>query len=213
SFRAEGEGEGGERGRSTVVLIDDVTVEREVDRMKTDFISTVSHELRTPLTSVLGFAKIIQRRLDERVFPHVDTSERGTERAMRQVDENLEIILSEGGRLTALINDVLDISKMEARRVEWQDSDVDLGEVIETAVRSTSALFLGGDVEVVVEVSEGLPPVRGDKQRLVQVLINLLSNAQKFTREGTVTVGARPLDDDRVEVTVSDTGVGVAEDD
>ncbi|MEM9203859.1 MAG: ATP-binding protein [Actinomycetota bacterium] len=193
----------------TVVIVDDVTREREVDRMKTDFISTVSHELRTPLTSVLGFTKIIQRRLEDRVYPHADRSDPKVDKAIGQVDDNLEIILSEGERLTSLINTVLDISKMEAGEVEWADESVDIDEVIDTAIRATAGLFTGEDVTVHVEVEPGLPPVRGDRERLVQVMVNLLSNAQKFTDHGSVEVRAA-LDGDAIQIDVADTGIGVA---
>ncbi len=200
-----------------VVLVDDVTAERQIDRMKTDFISTVSHELRTPLTSVLGFARIIQRRLDERVFPNVDTNQRGVERAMRQVESNLDIILDEGGRLTNLINDVLDISKMEARHVEWAFEPTSLTDVVDQAVSATDALFADSPVSVVVDLDPDLPLVSGDRERLVQVVINLLSNAHKFTESGHVAIStSRAMASDNatasdVVLSVSDTGIGVAE--
>mgnify|MGYP000483397857 CR=1 FL=1 len=78
---------------------------------RSEFLSTVSHELRTPLTSVLGFAKIIKKRLEERIFPIVDKSDPKTEKAINQVSENLHVVISEGERLTHLINDVLDLAK------------------------------------------------------------------------------------------------------
>ncbi|MGH1504326.1 MAG: hybrid sensor histidine kinase/response regulator [Acidimicrobiales bacterium] len=207
----------------SVVVVDDVTEERQIDRMKTDFISTVSHELRTPLTSVLGFARIIQKRLDDKVFPLVDPDAPGAARAMRQVEDNLAIILSEGGRLTNLINDVLDISKMEAREVVWERETLAVADLVGTAVQATSSLFADGEVPVVVDVPDDLPLIVGDRQRLVQVVINLLSNAQKFTDVGRIVVSAASLDAgsldagtaslDRpaVELRVVDSGIGVAE--
>ncbi|HDO35277.1 MAG TPA: PAS domain-containing protein, partial [Nitrospirae bacterium] len=111
----------------------DVTIEVQMDKMKTDFISTVSHELRTPLTSVLGFANIIKKRLEEVIFPVIDDGEARVSRAASQVRQNLDIIISEGERLTNLINDVLDIAKIEAGRVEWKDEDVDIAEVFRRA--------------------------------------------------------------------------------
>lgn len=194
-----------------VVLVDDVTAERQVDRMKTDFISTVSHELRTPLTSVLGFARIIQKRLDDKVFPNVDPNASGTARAMGQVADNLNIILEEGGRLTNLINDVLDISKMEARQVDWNFAPIALSDVVETAVTATASLFDGGEVEVRNEVTSDLPLINADYERLVQVVINLLSNAQKFTTVGHVTIRAEvDGSGDTAALSVADSGIGVA---
>ena len=84
---------------------------KELDKIKSDFLSTVSHELRTPLTSVLGFTKIIKKRFEEVIVPQIKTEDGKTLKAMRQIGENVGIIISEGERLTSLINDVLDLQK------------------------------------------------------------------------------------------------------
>ncbi|MFB2972051.1 AAA family ATPase, partial [Aerosakkonema sp. BLCC-F183] len=114
----------------SVTIIRDITQEKEIDRMKTDFISTVSHELRTPLTSVLGFAKLILKKLDDAILPVVPESDRKAQRACKQVNQNINIIISEGERLTNLINDVLDIAKMEAGKIEWNMQPTSIGEII-----------------------------------------------------------------------------------
>jgi len=193
----------------TVVLVRDITSEKEVDQMKTDFISTVSHELRTPLTSVLGFTKIIQKRLEEVVFPAVATDDRKVQRTIRQVDENLKIIASEGERLTTLINDVLDIAKMEAGKIDWRMEPLSIVEVVDRAIAATSALFQTRNLLLVKEVDPDLPMVLGDRDRLIQVVINLLSNAVKFTDDGSVTCRASQQGDGLV-VSVVDTGMGIA---
>ncbi len=93
---------------------------------KSTFLASVSHELRTPLTSVLGFAKVIRRQLDERILPNVDASDPKTQRAINQVRDNVSVIVTEGERLTTLVNNVLDLAKIEAGRFEWNDAaDVD----------------------------------------------------------------------------------------
>jgi PAS domain S-box-containing protein len=195
-------------GMGAVVLLRDVTFEREVDRMKTDFISTVSHELRTPLTSVLGFAKITMNKLETGVFPHVPETETRSRRAVLQVRGNLQIILTEAERLTLLVNDVLDISKMEAGRLEWKFGAVAPAALVDAAVAATAGLFTDSALTLAAQLDDGLPEVSGDRDRLLQVLINLISNAEKFSTEGVVTVGAR-LVDGFVEFSVADTGAGI----
>ena len=196
----------------SVILIRDITAEKEVDRMKTDFLSTVSHELRTPLTSVLGFAKLINKKLDEVIFPAVNTEDKKTKRAVKQVGSNIEIIVSEGERLTALINDVLDIAKMEAGKIEWKIEPVRVEEVLKRAIAATSALFQQNGLKLIKELEPGLPEIRGDEDRLIQVVINLISNAVKFTEEGSVTLKVQRTDE-QIITSVIDTGIGIAPED
>ncbi|MEO1125515.1 MAG: response regulator [Cyanobacteria bacterium J06639_16] len=196
----------------SVVLIRDITAEKEVDQMKTDFISTVSHELRTPLTSVLGFARLIQKKLEDAVLPAVTVENKKTERAVRQVRENLHIILSEGERLTSLINDVLDIAKIEAGKIEWNMQPIIVSEIIERAIAATSVLAQNSDLAIIRDIEPELPEVIGDRDRLLQVVINLLSNAIKFTDSGSVTCRAYPQDDG-ITISVIDTGMGLATED
>jgi len=196
----------------SVILIRDITAEKEVDQMKTDFLSTVSHELRTPLTSVLGFAKLIEKKLKDVVFPAVNTEDKKTQRAVKQVGGNIGIIVSEGERLTALINDVLDIAKMEAGKIDWKMEPVRIEEIIERAIAATSALFEENSLALVKELEPELPEVRGDGDRLIQVVINLISNAVKFTEDGSVTLKVTRISEE-VITSVIDTGIGIARED
>ena len=196
----------------TVILIRDITAEKEVDRMKTDFISTVSHELRTPLTSVLGFAKLIQKKLDESIFPLIQTEDKKIKRSIRQVTENIEIIVSEGTRLTKLINEVLDVAKIEAGKMQWNMQTLSIIEVIDRAFSATSALFDQKSLTPVREIPSDLPNIEGDKDRLIQVVINLISNAVKFTEKGSVTCRVQQQDQ-TIVVSVIDQGVGISESD
>jgi len=198
---------GGKTIVGCVVLVRDVTREREVDRMKTDFIATVSHELRTPLTSVLGFAKLARAKLDL-LLPLVPADDKRLSRAAEQVAGNLEIISSEGQRLASLIGDVLDISKMEAGRVDWRADAIRPSDLVDRAITATSGLFADSSVRCLRAVDDDLPVVVGDADRLLQVVINLISNAVKFTEAGSITVGAR-LTSDGIEVSVTDTGAGI----
>ncbi|NMF59270.1 ATP-binding protein [Pseudanabaena yagii] len=196
----------------TVILIRDITAEKEVDRMKTDFISTVSHELRTPLTSVLGFAKLIQKKLDESIFPLIQTDDKKVKRSVRQVSENIEIIVSEGTRLTKLINEVLDVAKIEAGKMQWNMDTLSITEVIDRAFSATSALFEQKGLAPIREIATDLPNIYGDKDRLIQVVINLISNAVKFTEKGSITCRVKH-DHQSITVSVVDQGVGISESD
>jgi signal transduction histidine kinase len=183
---------------------------------KSRFLANVSHELRTPLTSVVGFTKIVRKRLDEVVFPAVPrgagpgdaSTDPKLERAVRQVSENLAIMIAEGDRLTAMINDVLDLEKIEAGRMEFRQEPVDLAAVLDRAMAAVSALFETTGLELVREVEPNLPPITGDRDRLIQVVINLLSNAVKFTPTGSVTCRAT-LGSGEIVVSVIDTGIGI----
>ena len=193
----------------SVILVRDITQEKEVDRMKTDFISTVSHELRTPLTSVLGFASIIQEKLEEDVFPLLPAENSKTKKTIRRVKDNINIIVSEAERLTTLINDVLDIAKMEAGKLDWKKENISIEKVIERSLAATSALFTNKGLELIKDIEAELPQVLGDANRLIQVLINLISNAVKFTEEGSITCNAKVINNDIV-VSIIDTGYGIA---
>lgn len=171
-----------------VTVLRDITHETEVDRMKTEFISMVSHELRTPLTSVLGFAKLIGKSFERDVAPKLDLEDRRAQLATDRIQENLEIIVSEAERLTRLINDVLDIAKMEAGKIEWHLSEVAMSDVVQAAVASVSGMAGSKGLSVQMALEEGLPPVQADRDRLIQVLTNLLSNAVKFTDHGEIKV-------------------------
>ena len=184
----------------------------DANEAKSAFLSTVSHELRTPLTSVLGFAKIIRKRLEDKIFPAVTVDDQKIKRTMKQVSENLNVVVSEGERLTNLINDVLDLAKIESGRMEWHMRPIFLQDVISRAIASTSALFDEKGLKLVKNVSPDLPLIQADEDKLIQVVINLLSNAVKFTDKGKVTIEAF-LDNGQIMVEVQDTGIGIAEED
>ncbi|APB34180.1 ATPase, histidine kinase-, DNA gyrase B-, and HSP90-like domain protein [Gloeomargarita lithophora Alchichica-D10] len=192
-----------------VILIRDITADKELDQMKTDFISTVSHELRTPLTSVLGFAKIIQKKLDDTLFPEIHSDSPKVQRTMKQIEENLRIIITEGGRLTSLINDVLDIAKMESGKSEWHWEWLDINDLIRHAAAATDSLFTAKQLPLILDLAADLPQIQGDRDRLIQVLINLISNAVKFTDDGAVTCRSS-LEQGQLVIQVRDTGMGIA---
>jgi signal transduction histidine kinase len=181
---------------------------KELDRMKSAFLSSVSHELRTPLTSVLGFAKLISRDFANNFLPLAQGQDRLTQRGRRILD-NLEIIRSEGERLTRLINDVLDLNKIESGRVDWRDAETDLALVVERAVAAVRGVFDENPaLTLSVHVEGDLPLLRLDFDRMVQVFLNLLHNAAKFTPQGRVTVRVFRREG-VIRAEVEDTGVGV----
>jgi signal transduction histidine kinase len=169
---------------------------QELDKMKDEFVSHVSHELRTPLTSIRSFSEILQDH------PELDVATRG---------RYLSVIVHEAERLTRLINQVLDLSKIEAGRAEWRMGEVNPREVIEHAVAATSGLFAEKAATLEVELADDVPRVFADRDRLVQVAINLLSNAAKFCADtgGRVAISLRALPD-HVRVDVRDDGPGIA---
>jgi PAS domain S-box-containing protein len=193
----------------SVWICQDITKEKEIDMMKTDFISTVSHELRTPLTSVMGFANIIRKKFKDTFLTLPEIEDKKIKKTADQIESNLDIIISEGKRLTSLINDVLDIAKMEAGKIDWNDENLSMKDVIGHAVTSTVSLFEQKGLNVVTEVEDNLPEIFGDKDRFIQVLINLISNAVKFTDSGNITIGAK-VKNSNIIVSVKDQGIGIS---
>lgn len=185
---------------------------KQIDTAKTEFLSMVSHELRTPMASILGFAHMIQQKLENVVLPCTKTTTPKQEKAVARIRRDIGIIISESERLSELINDVLDISKMESEKMEWRSEPLNITDVVEQAVSATSSLFEAKKLPLVRQVPDNLPVVLGDNSRLVQVLINLISNAVKFTERGEV-VCAVSVNTDHLEIKVFDTGIGIAEKD
>jgi signal transduction histidine kinase len=167
----------------------------ELDQMKDDFVSTVTHELRTPLTSIRAFSEIL------RDHPDLPAAKR---------TEYLGIVIKESERLTRLINEVLDLSKIESGRAEWHESVFDLRQVIVDAVNASSLLFKDKQVQLDLGLPATAAQVCADRDRLMQVMLNLLSNAVKFCDKvsGRVTVTMEVLRDE-LRVSVRDNGPGV----
>jgi Na+/proline symporter/nitrogen-specific signal transduction histidine kinase len=165
---------------------------KELDQLKDDFISTVSHELRTPLTSIRAFSEIL---LDN---PDLSVDER---------QEFLRLMVEETERLTRLINQILDLSKLESGQMEWEIRPIDVAEVVRGSAESARQLFAQRGASLDVHVPDAVPTVLADRDRLVQVVLNLLSNAAKFTRS-TAAVDVH-VADSQVRVDVRDDGPGI----
>jgi signal transduction histidine kinase len=163
-----------------------------VDEMKTNFLANVSHELRTPLTSIRSFSELLLAFDDPSV---------------RQ--EFLQIINSESERLTRLVNDVLDVTKIESGYMDWHLQPLDLPVLLAESVRVFDATVVEAGLEFVLDIEPDLPPVDADGDRVQQVVSNLINNALKFTAQGTITLHAGVVGAE-VCVSVRDTGIGIS---
>ncbi len=169
---------------------------KELDRLKDDFISTVTHELRTPLTSIRAFSEILHDT------PDIDPAER---------HRFLGLIIKESERLTRLINQVLDLAKLESGMAQWQTAELDLREIVSDAVSATSQIFKSRGVAIEARLPSRVSAVVADRDRVMQVMLNLLSNAMKFCPANTGRVEVRLAEvDGGVRVDVEDNGVGVS---
>jgi signal transduction histidine kinase len=170
----------------------------QASRHKSQFLASMSHELRTPLNSVIGFSKVLMNEIDGELNPTQQTYIRS--------------IHNSSSHLLQLINGVLDISRIEAGKLEVRREPVDLNELIDGCLASATALAQGKPVRIERDVAESLPVVEGDATKLKQILLNLLSNAVKFTAAGRVVLRVRPTPDS-VHFMVADSGPGIREED
>lgn len=169
---------------------------QELDRLKDEFISTVTHELRTPLTAIRAFSEILHDS------PALET---------RQRSQFLEIILKESERLTRLINQVLDLAKLEAGAGEWNRDQVNLCELIQDALTSTGQILRDKGIQLEVNTPSAVPFVIVDRDRITQVLLNLLSNAIKFCHPtGGVIKVTLKIETDELQLSVQDNGPGIS---
>lgn len=175
--------------------------QNEIDRIKSDFVSVVSHELRTPLTSIKAFAEMMLMK------PGMPAKTR---------ERLLQIIDKESDRLSRLINDVLDLTKIESGKLSWRIAQLSIQDLIETSVAVIRSLLDNKGLVVTVRIPAPLPLIFGDRDRLIQVLNNLLSNAIKFTPQGgKIEVSARSEEQPQPHITISvtDTGMGIRSED
>jgi len=170
----------------------------ELDRMKAEFVSTVSHELRTPVTSILGYLEVL---VDGEVGEF--SAEQG--RMLAVVERN-------GRRLQSLIEDLLIVSRVGSDRLRLVMTPVDVARVVDAAVQVVGKPPSKKHLELVVDVTPGLPPVAGDAEQLERAVANVLGNAVKFTPDGgRVRLEVRP-DGSCVQISVEDTGIGIPKD-
>ncbi len=176
----------------------------EANRVRSEFFSTMSHELRTPLASIIGFSQML-----------LDDAQEADWNQQQQHD--LARILKNGQHLLGLINDVLDLSKIEAGRMTVNYSQVDVRELLTSVVEEIQSMALAKQLVLSVEVAEGIDSLESNPLKLRQIVINLVSNAIKFTEQGEVTVSARQVISsdqlgDQIALAVKDSGMGIPAD-
>ncbi len=182
---------------------------RELDQTKSTLVSSVSHELRTPLTSLLGFSKLILKNFSKYFWPLAKGDHKLLTKGS-QIVEDLNILLHEGDRLSRLIGDVLDLNKIEMGYTEWHEEKINPAELIHRAATAVSGQFANNpDLTLITKAEKNLPDIAVDPDRMLQVLLNLLTNAAKFTEKGTITLTATAPATGLIRIQVKDTGPGI----
>ena len=184
---------------SLLVVLRDITREAELDRMKDEFVSTVSHELRTPMTSIKGYTDLLA------------SGKIGELSAMQQ--KFINIIKSNADRLSALVNDILDVSRIDTGRVRLMPEFFDVSTVINDVITSLDRQIADKNLTVTQDLPSSLPPVFADANRVTQILVNLVGNAVKYTRQNDSIFISATVDGDFVQISVRDTGLGISKED
>jgi signal transduction histidine kinase/CheY-like chemotaxis protein len=172
---------------------------RRADEMKSRFLSNMSHEFRTPLNSILAIARLLAQRSDGELTP--------------EQEKQVGFVLKAAGDLTELVDDLLDIAKVEAGKVVVRPVDFELGRLFGALRGMLRPLLVGDTVRLVFDEPEGVPVIYGDESKISQILRNFLSNALKFTERGEIRVRTALAPENRVRISVSDTGIGIAPED
>ena len=163
--------------------------------MKSEFVSTVSHELRTPINVMIGYTSLMR----ERIYGALTT----------QQEESLAKIYSTSQHLLELINDILDLSKIEAGKMPVHMEELNLSTLIDEVSETIVPMLRSKPVRYRTDIAESLPVLVTDRTKLKQVLLNLVTNAIKFTHEGEVAISAKLAEPDSLRIVVSDTGIGI----
>ena len=172
---------------------------RQIDQVKDDFLATITHELRTPLTSIRAFSEIL--------YDHPEIAPERRERI-------LSTMMRETDRLTRIINQVLDLEKIESGTAAFQLTELNMRDLIAASIDATSQLFVERNVRVEVHLPDEVPPLLADQDRVVQVMLNLLGNAAKFCDQQRGWVGVLlEVEPDALRVDVSDNGRGISDQD
>ncbi len=175
-------------------VVDIFRENRKLDKLKDEFLANTSHELRTPLNGIIGIAE----SLVDGVAGDLNNNTKA----------NLEIIVSSGRRLSSLVNDILDFSKLKSHHIELDLKSVSVRELV-TVILALNNSLIKPTVKLINNLPADLPLVNADENRLQQILQNLIANAIKFTEKGEITISAKPIEDNQLVITISDTGIGI----
>lgn len=181
----------------SVLAIQNARLFREIEaanKHKSDFLARVSHDLRTPLNSIIGFTRIVLRRMEGQL-PNLQK-------------ENLQKVLISSEHLLHLINELLDLAKIDAGKMEVSADTFRVEDIINMTTTTVEPLLKDGRVRIVRDITPNLPPLKTDRDKLKQILLNLLSNAAKFTEQGEIKVSASP-ENGNLKLAVADTGIGM----
>lgn len=181
-----------------VLIFHDVTMIKRLESVRKEFVTNASHELRTPVASIKGYAEtLLDGAIDDK----------------ENARDFIEIIASDAERLSSLIKDILDLSRIESNEISLQKEQCDLESIIEKAINSVSHKSNDNDIKITINIDKELPHIYVDKDLILQVLINLVDNAIKYNKKnGTVTITATPQEN-RIQVKIKDSGVGMTESD
>ena len=184
-----------------VTLLQDITKLKEIDELKSEFISSVSHELRTPITSVIMATELLEKEIPGKVN--------------KKQKEMLEIILEDGNRLKKLINDILDLSRLDSQKIELELEPNNLSRIADSAIKMFEIQIKNRQIDIIKTIDEKLPPVMADFSRISQVFANLISNSINYKNEDkklVIRINAYKKDDEII-VSVADNGRGISEED
>jgi len=184
---------------------------RQADAAKSSFLSMVSHEIRTPLSAIMGFTELIAGKIEQVILPSIASSDPKVQKAAQTVSRDLNIIVSEEERLSTLVDNLLNISKIESGQIDWESEDLELDEIVQRALSITEPLIEKSGLDIGVNMAKDLPKIRGNRDMLTQAVINLLSNAVKFTGKGFIKLEVQNSNG-QVLVSIEDSGVGIQPD-